>query len=123
MKPALTRVAILLTVGLTVRVPAATQAPAGLIATAGAAPGVFTDYLVEASIPAGIELRQADMPLTFPPKIAIDRTNAIAASELVNTFNDRQRGYRAALVDGVFVIRPVAGRAAYLDQLAPAMRL
>ena len=37
----------------------------------GSTPGVFADYLVETAIPAGIELKQADMPLTFPPAIAL----------------------------------------------------
>jgi hypothetical protein len=47
----------------------------------------------------------------------------VAASALVSAFNDKQRAYRAALIDDVFVIRPAESRAAYLDARAPGMRL
>ena len=109
--------------GLTGLGQTSVRVPAGLVDAAGTAPGILVHYLVEASIPAGIELQQSDMPLTFPPKLAVDGRSTIPAAELSKAFNERHTTYRAEIVDGVFVIRPVARRASYLDQAAPPIRL
>jgi hypothetical protein len=114
---------LVLATALTTSARATPQVPSGLVAAAGATPGVFADYLVESAIPAGIELHEADMPRTFPPAMTIDRNTTMPIAQLVAAFNDRQKAYRAALVDGVFVIRPAAGKAAYLDAAAPGPRV
>ena len=90
---------------------------------AGAPPGIFTHYLVDASIPSGIELQQRDMPLTFPSKLTFDGGSTKSASQLSMAFNERHSTYRSEIIDGVFVIRPVSRRASYLDAPATPGRL
>jgi len=85
-------------------------------------PEIFTGYLAATGVPAGLELRQGDRPAR-KREIAIDRTSTISATELAKAFNERHADYFAAVLNGVFVIRPVAQRAGYLDTAAPTMEL
>jgi hypothetical protein len=108
---------------VTIQGQAGLRVPRGLVDLVTATPGTFTDRLVDAGIPAGIELPERDMPRSFPAPLTLDPAVTMPAAELAALFNERHPDYRADVQDGVFVIRPASGRAAYLDQPAPAPRM
>ena len=87
----------------------------------GKPPKDFVGALVDAGIPAGLELRRSDdsqpeMPdsLRYP-----DRDNRVRwppATEIVERFNQQHRDYRAEVIDGVIVVRPIEQRSMTLDR-------
>jgi hypothetical protein len=112
--------------------PAGVQArpavPAGLLQWANSDPMTFVQLLAEAGLPAGLELGESDYKLVKTTRSRwnsqewnrerFERDATVPADELVTVFNASHPTYRADLQDGVFVIRPRTGRAAYLDTRA-----
>jgi hypothetical protein len=77
----------------------------------------FAFLLANASIPAGIEIRERDSnPATTLLDYSHSLSSQVAAADVVRSFNAEHSDYRASIVDGVFVIRPVNGTAHFLDQ-------
>jgi hypothetical protein len=73
--------------------------------------------LVEAHVPAGIEVRESDD--VYPKQGHRDdmsQAGQVSLSDVIETFNATHADYRADVIDGVAVIRPVAARAPFLDQ-------
>lgn len=82
----------------------------------------LADFLVlvaNASIRAGLEVKEADNAprgAVVPPKG--ERTQ-IPRDQLVDAFNARRPGYHAAWIGDVLLIRPVLGRMEFLDSPSP----
>jgi hypothetical protein len=70
-------------------------------------------------IPAGFEMRESEdvAPKTFA-KIPEGQTT-VPVGDLVAAFNRVNRSYRAEMLDGVFVVRPINGRYEFLDSASP----
>ena len=105
---------------LCIAVPVSAQrqpmVPPYLLSAAERPPLEVTFLLANAGIPCGIEIRESDDVVPRPPADARrDLLQQVPASMVVEAFNASHREYRAALVDGVFVIQPSAGRASFLD--------
>ena len=99
--------------------------PAAVLAAAEASPVELVMALANASVPAGLEIREPDdlLPAGWPTVngqrpawFNANPTARIPASQMVNTFNRSQSDYRAVLIGEVVIIRPVRGSAAFLDQ-------
>lgn len=100
----------------TVMIGAGRQVPAYLVSLADRPPLEFAFLLASASIPSGIEVRQPDDTYPGPPRAGTQPSErTVSAEELMQAFNAAHEDYRAVLMDGVFVIRPVRGRSAFLD--------
>ena len=92
--------------------------PASL-SSAAADPVNLVAILSEAGIPAGLEVREADVK---QPRIR-ERSLAsggqapsnVSPAELIAAFNKSNSEYVAVLQDGVVLIRPVNGRSEYLN--------
>jgi hypothetical protein len=56
-------------------------------------------------------------------RAAIDRQRMIPLGDLAREFNSRHADYHAELTGDVFVIRPVARKATYLDGPAPPLQV
>jgi len=91
--------------------------PRDLLATVERPPLEFAMVLSAEAIPAGIEIKDADDVVPFkPPVFKAERDlNQVPLGDLVDAFDAANDDYGAALIDGVFVIRPREGRAAFLD--------
>lgn len=92
------------------------QAPESLLRAAGLPPMSFVELLVEAGIPAGLEIRESDLRATAAGGEATGWKKSVPLQELIEAFNERHVDYTAVLVDGVVMIRPTRMRADYLDQ-------
>lgn len=99
--------------------------PSAVLAAAEASPVEFVMALANASVPAGLEIRESEdvLPASWPTVngrrpawFNADRTNRIAATEVVTAFNGSRRDYRAVLTGQVLVIRPIGGTLPFLDQ-------
>lgn len=99
--------------------------PSAVLAAAAASPLEFAMALANASVPAGLEIRESEdvLPASWPTVngrrpawFNADRTHRIAATEVVDAFNGSRRDYHAVLMGQVLVIRPVGGTLAFLDQ-------
>jgi hypothetical protein len=72
--------------------------------------------LADASVPCGIELREADdVYPELPSKPALDRSRRVPIEDFVRAFNSARRDYRASLTDATIVIRPTTGILPFLD--------
>lgn len=92
------------------------QVPSYLVSLANRPPLEFAFLLASASIPAGIEVRQSDDIYPGPSRVVTRPTEGrVPAEDLVQAFNAAHEDYRAFLMGGVFVIRPVRGRSLFLD--------
>jgi hypothetical protein len=109
-------------------IQASAQAPASLLAAAAADPTSFAHLLAEAGIPAGLEIREPDMLRVSTPtsrrcltvtREELTRETTVPIEQVVMAFNLGHTGYRAAMMEGVLVIRPVPRSAAYLDSNPP----
>ena len=90
--------------------------PAYLLSAVERPPLEVTFLLAKAGIPCGIEIRESDDVVPRPPADSgRDLSQQVPASMVVQAFNEYHREYRAALVNGVFVIRPSVGTASFLD--------
>lgn len=91
--------------------------PASLLAVADRPPLEFASLLGTASVPAGLEIREADdVNPRKKAELSPDRTRTFPAGELVAAFNSKHADYRAVWMDGVFVIRPVDAAVKFLDE-------
>jgi len=78
--------------------------------------------LADAGVPAGVEVKDSDAQFRYKPfKLAADPK--VPATDLAKAFNSRHSDYSAAIVDHVFVIRPVSRKAEYLDKSPAPVRL
>lgn len=106
-------------VGTVVTAQAPRTVPSYLLAEAQRPPLEFAFVLANASVPSGIEVKGSDdvYPKRRQGDDRDDRDQAkqVPASDLVMAFNAQHRDYTATLMDNVFVIRPVDGRARFLD--------
>jgi len=99
--------------------PAIVSAP--LLEAATDNPLRFVQVLAEAGIPAGLELRSADLPISG--RRNVDRTHreylqaqpVVALSDVVDAFNRSHGDYRAMIDRGVVIVRPAGPRAMYMD--------
>lgn len=94
-----------------------TTVPSTLLAQAGRSPREFTALLAAASVPSGLEIKEADAAYSGQAaSSSADAAPRSPVSQLVSAFNAAHPDYRATLMNGVFVIRPVDGVAPFLDQ-------
>lgn len=90
--------------------------PAYLVAATERPFGEFLLLVANASIRAGVEVKEADNPpVSRPPRPPTGEIKQIPREQLVTAFNTRRPGYHAAWVGEVLVIRPVSGRMDFLD--------
>ena len=101
------------------------EAPESLLAAASADPTTFVSILTHVGIPAGLEIRQstydqyANRSRQWDPEqwtaARLAQRGVVPLAQIVTTFNQRHTEYKAAILSGVLVIRPVDRRVAYLD--------
>jgi hypothetical protein len=108
---------------LTLNAQVVAVAPVSVQQAASADPLSFVLVLAEAGIPAGLELRDADRrqassmrPMT---REQMSAEPTVPLEGVLAAFNQSHPDYRAEVVDGVVVVRPVTGRSGYLDSFAP----
>jgi hypothetical protein len=92
--------------------------PAALLAETSRDPAGFIRVLADNAIPAGLEIREADVQPRARQRVDLDRRESTDASQVIASFNRVHADYQAALVDGVIVIRPAKRMPDYLDQPA-----
>jgi hypothetical protein len=114
------RMSIIVMVGVVAAQAAATpgsqRVSEALLKAADLDPMPFVMMLAQAGIPAGLEVRASDEIPRGKPNLQFTNNQMVTLIEVVAAFNSRHIGYRAELREGVFVIRPVQNRAAYLDR-------
>jgi hypothetical protein len=98
--------------------PAPARLPAALLAETARDPAGFTRVLADLLIPAGLEIRETDVRARLLPRTELDLKATVDAADVVVAFNRAHPDYEAALLDGVFVIRPTKRLPDYLDQPA-----
>ena len=97
---------------------AVARVPASVLRLVGGSPLTLAMALADASVPAGLEIKQTDWAAPHP-HFDLTRDDAfISEIELVAAFNERHSAYRAVIIDGVIVIRPIASQPDYLDSEA-----
>jgi hypothetical protein len=102
------------------RLHAQATVPSSLLESVGRSPIEFTVLLAEAAVSSGLEVQEPGDARTRPVVYAgADSSQRVPATQLVTAFNAVHSDYHASMIDGVFVIRPVAGNADLLDQQAP----
>lgn len=109
-------VSIILLACASVALPHAQSVPPQLQRAARADPLVFGMMLAQSSLPAGMELRAADATPRGRPDFSVKSDAGITTAALADVFNGSRNDYRAALSDGVLVIRPTGPRALFLDR-------
>lgn len=90
--------------------------PSSLLSAAVTDPMNFASLLTASGVPAGVEIRESDrlrIRQRRPPP-AEAQPRLVPIEELTAVFNKGQSEYVAVVQDGVVVIRPRSGRAAYL---------
>ena len=91
--------------------------PSALLAAASQSLVEFGFALADASIPAGLEMKELDDGPPLRPAVEIDPKQRVPLDGLVTTFNAQHRDYRAVVMrGGVMVIRPAKGRLSFLDE-------
>ncbi len=96
--------------------PQTPRVPAALLDSANRSPVAVLMQLADAAVPAGLEIRASDpWQPRRKPDFALPREPMVPATALVDAFNAAHADYRAAVRDGVIVIRPIGRHAAYLD--------
>jgi hypothetical protein len=94
--------------------------PASLLVAASQSLVDFAYALANASIPAGLEIKESDDGPPLAPAVNIDPKQRIPLNDLVATFNADRHEYRAVVMSGdVIVIRPVKGMVPFLDGPSP----
>lgn len=84
-------------------------------------PMTVMHYCVARAIACGLELKESDIlhGSEIVP-VALSPSAHTTATEVVAIFNENNATYRASMTEGVVVIRPAHGTAAYLDS-APGL--
>ena len=97
--------------------------PASLLAAAKQSPVEFAMALAYASVPSGLEIRESDdvMPSRLL-EFHVDPKERLPVEDLITTFNAQHRDYRAVVMRGVIVVRPVKGTLPFLDEPSPLSR-
>jgi hypothetical protein len=96
---------------------ASNTVPASLLLKAQRSAVEVAFLLANASVPSGLEIREADdLYPKPPPDYTLDLTQQVPASDVVKAFNAQHRDYQAAVLDGVFVIRPADASVRFLDE-------
>ena len=91
--------------------------PSALLTEVGRSPMEFAVVLAEAAVPSGLEIKEPGDLRSRPVRfVDADFTKKIPANQLTAAFNAQHSDYRAVSLNGVVVIRPLEGRAAFLDQ-------
>jgi hypothetical protein len=91
------------------------QVPAALAEVAGVDPYAFARYLAEASVPAGIEMREADRSTRTMRELSLQDGRTISLEDLAEVFNSAHVDYRAEIAGGILHVAPIEGRSPYLD--------
>jgi hypothetical protein len=76
----------------------------------------FTALLATASVPSGIEVKEADDRFAEVPSNDVSSTQSVTEESVVTAFNQAHEDYVATLIDDVFVIRPVGASVEFLDR-------
>ena len=91
--------------------------PAALIEAAQQSPVDFAAALAGASVPSGFEIKDADDgPPSELATAPVDPNRKVAMADVIRAFEDRHSGYRARMIRGTLVVRPVEGALAFLDE-------
>lgn len=91
--------------------------PAALIEAARQSPVDFAAALAGASVPSGFEIKEADDgPPSEMATAPVDPNLKVAMTDVIRAFEDRHPSYRARMIRGVLVVRPVEGALAFLDE-------
>jgi hypothetical protein len=94
--------------------------PASLLVAASQSLVDFAYALANASILAGLEIKESDDGPPLGPAFNIDPKQRVPLNDLVATFNAHRQEYRAVVMRGdVMVIRPVKGMVPFLDGPSP----
>ena len=94
--------------------------PSSLLVAASQPLVDFAFALADASIPAGLEIRESDDEPPLRPAFNIDPKQRVPLNDLVTTFNVHRHDYRAVVMHGgVMVIRPVERKVPFLDGPSP----
>jgi hypothetical protein len=121
-----------LVVGLLLQARSA-EVPASLLAAAGTDPRTFVSILTHVGVPAGLEIRESSDQLpSSSPRLwdpeqwtaeRVAQQNKVPLPQIVAAFNQQHGDYKAAVLDGVLVVRPAERRVAYLDGHGPTGQL
>jgi hypothetical protein len=82
--------------------------PSVLLDKAAAAPVDFVAALVEAKVPAGLEVFAGEELFSAKPEVPDDPNSRVALSTVIDAFNGQHRDYTAQLRNGVVVVRPLS---------------
>ena len=93
--------------------------PSSLVLAASRPLGEFAFALADASVPAGLEIREVDDGAAPPSSSNIDKNQRVPLEEVMTAFNARQHDYHAVVRRGVVVIRPVSGNVSFLERQSP----
>jgi hypothetical protein len=100
-------------------VQAGSGVPASLLDAASGDPMSFLSRLADARIPAGLEIREADIrpirPLAGGRVAGGERQQALPVERVIAAFNKQHSDYVASVENDVVVVRPVRGRSDYLS--------
>lgn len=99
------------------RAQAGVAVPAALIEAAQQSPVDFAAALASASVPSGFEVKEADDgPPSQRATASADPDRRVAVTGVLRAFEEQHPSYRARMVRGVIVVRPVEGVLAFLDE-------
>ena len=91
--------------------------PASLIEAAQQSPVDFAGALAAASMPSGFEIKEADDgPPSEKATPPVDPDRKVVMTDVIRAFEDRHPTYRARMIRGVLVVRPVEDALAFLDE-------
>jgi hypothetical protein len=77
----------------------------------------FAAALAGAAVPSGFEIKAADDgPPSSAAAVTADSQQKVALTDLIAVFEGRHSGYRARMIGGVLVVRPVEGTLPFLDE-------
>jgi hypothetical protein len=93
--------------------------PSSLVLAASGRLVEFAFALAEASVPAGLEIREIDDGSPLRPSSISDKNLRVPLDDVITAFNWRQQEYHAVMRRGVMVIRPVSGNLPFLGRQSP----
>jgi hypothetical protein len=95
--------------------------PADVLGYARQSPVAFALALAAASVPSGLELKESDDVMPDRPPSHSGTQPTVPAIEVIRAFNSAHADYQATLIDTTVVIRPLKGRASFLDAPSPIL--